>query len=149
MYDKVHWPDGYGPNVSAIYALNDIDVSVPPQVVWDLLIDAENWSSYFPPEDQVEIFGGEPKLLQGSMFSRVTVGFPMSLQVTEFEPTWRLSWRTVVDGHPDSTAYHGWVITATATGCRVLTEETHKARSSSKNSDARTPVRSTATTRIG
>jgi uncharacterized protein YndB with AHSA1/START domain len=126
MYDKVHWPDGYGPNVSAIYALNDIDVSVPPQVVWDLLIDAENWSSYFPPEDQVEIFGGEPKLLQGSMFSRVTVGFPMSLQVTEFEPTWRLSWRTVVDGHPDSTAYHGWVITATATGCHVLTEETQQ-----------------------
>jgi hypothetical protein len=29
MYDKVHWPDGYGPNVSAIYALNDIDVSAP------------------------------------------------------------------------------------------------------------------------
>jgi hypothetical protein len=83
------------------------------------------------------------------MFSRVTVGFPMSPQVTQFELTRGLSWRTVVDGHPDSKAYHGWVITATATGCRVLTEETHKARSSSKNSDARTPVRSTATTRFG
>jgi hypothetical protein len=60
------------------------------------------------------------------MFSRVTVGFPMSPQVTQFELTRGLSWRTVVDGHPDSKAYHGWVITATATGCRVLTEETQQ-----------------------
>jgi hypothetical protein len=67
MYDKVHWPDGYDPIVSAIYALDDIDVSAPPQVVWDLLIDAENWSSYFPPEDQVKISGGEPKLLQDQL----------------------------------------------------------------------------------
>jgi uncharacterized protein YndB with AHSA1/START domain len=113
--------------VSAIYALNDIDVKAPPEVVWKLLVDAENWSSYFPPEDRVKILGGEPELALGTKYTRVTVGFPMSLNVTEYQPFSRLSWETVVDGDKTgSSAYHGWVITPTADGCHVLTEETQQ-----------------------
>ena len=33
MYDRVIWPEKYDPKTSAIYALNDIDVKAPPQVV--------------------------------------------------------------------------------------------------------------------
>ncbi|WJI39196.1 MULTISPECIES: hypothetical protein [Mesorhizobium] len=62
MYDHVIWPERYDPKTSAIYALNDIDVKAPPEVVWKLLVDAENWSSYFPAEDQVNILGGKPEL---------------------------------------------------------------------------------------
>lgn len=127
MYDKVNWPQRYNPKISAIYALNDIDVKAPAEVVWRLLVDAENWSSYFPPEDQVKILSGEPELMLGTKYSRVTVGFPMSLNVTECEPFSRLAWETVVDGdQTGSSAYHGWVITPTAEGCHVLTEETQQ-----------------------
>ena len=77
MYDHVIWPPPFDPMISAIYALNDIDVNAPPQVVWELLVDAENWSSYFPAEDQVRILTGEPELALGTRYSRVTVGFPM------------------------------------------------------------------------
>lgn len=127
MYDRVIWPDHFDPKISSIYALNDIDVKAPPEVVWELLVDAKNWSSYFPPEDQVKILTGEPKLALGTRFSRVTVGFPMSLVVTECEPGHRLAWKTVVDGdETGSTAYHGWVVTPTDTGCHVLTEETQQ-----------------------
>jgi uncharacterized protein YndB with AHSA1/START domain len=127
MHDKVNWPDRYDPKISAIYALNDIDVKAPPEVVWKLLVDAENWSSYFPPENQVEILGGEHELALGTKYRRVTVGFPMSLNVTECESFSRLSWETVVDGDgTGSTAYHGWVITPTDDGCHVLTEETQQ-----------------------
>ncbi|MEV0352309.1 hypothetical protein AB0H88_41665 [Nonomuraea sp. NPDC050680] len=59
MYDKVNWPQRYDPKTSALYALNDIDVKAPPEVVWKLLVDAENWSSYFPSEDHVKILSGE------------------------------------------------------------------------------------------
>jgi uncharacterized protein YndB with AHSA1/START domain len=55
MYDHVIWPLPFDPKTSAIYALNDIDVNAPPEVVWKLLVDAENWSRYFPAEDQVKI----------------------------------------------------------------------------------------------
>jgi len=127
MYDKVIWPRRYDPTTSALYALNDIDVQAPPEVVWKLLVDAENWSSYFPPENQVRIHGKEELLELGTTYSRVTVGFPMTLTVTEHEPFARLAWETTVDGDDTgSSAYHGWVITPTNTGCHVLSEETQQ-----------------------
>jgi len=55
MYGKTNWPEKFNPKISAIYALNDIDVKAPPRVVWKHLIEATNWHSYFPPEDQVKI----------------------------------------------------------------------------------------------
>ncbi|QCB43284.1 SRPBCC domain-containing protein [Sphingomonas sp. PAMC26645] len=127
MYDHVIWPEAFDPKTSAIYALNDIDVAAPPEVVWKLLVDAENWSDYFPPEDQVKILSDEHELQLGTRYSRVTVGFPMSLVVTESVPGQRLAWSTTVDGdHTGSSAYHGWVITPTDTGCHLLTEETQQ-----------------------
>lgn len=127
MYNKVIWPEKYDPRVSAIYALNDIDIKAPVEVVWKLLIDAEHWLNYFPPENQVQIHNAEKELAPGAKWSRVTVGFPMSLTITEFEPLHRLSWVTTVDGDTtNSSAYHGWVITPTKEGCHVLTEETQQ-----------------------
>jgi hypothetical protein len=98
MYNHVIWPHPYDPRHSAIYALNDIDVKARPEVVWKLLVDAKNWSSHFPPEDQVEILSGEAELKPGTKFHRVTVGYPMSPIVTEFVRGRRLAWLTTVDG---------------------------------------------------
>jgi uncharacterized protein YndB with AHSA1/START domain len=127
MYNHVTWPKQYDPKTSAIYALNDIDVNSPPEMVWKLLVDAENWSSYFPPEDQVKILSGEPELALGTKWTRVTVGIPTRLIVTEYVPISSLAWSTTVDGdETGSSAYHGWVITATDTGCHVLSEETQQ-----------------------
>ena len=42
MYDRVIWPERCDPRTSAIYPLNDIDIKAPPEVVWKLLVDAEN-----------------------------------------------------------------------------------------------------------
>jgi uncharacterized protein YndB with AHSA1/START domain len=128
MYDHVIWPHQYDPKISAIYALNDIDVNAPPEVVWKLLVDAEKWSSYFPAENQVKILTAEPELALGTNYSRVTVGFPMRLIVTECVPGRRLSWSTLVDGdETDSSAFHGWVITPTDNDCcHVLSEETQQ-----------------------
>jgi uncharacterized protein YndB with AHSA1/START domain len=127
MLSRVHWPYQYDPRRSAIYALNDVDVKAPPEVVWRLLVDATNWSSYFPAEDQVKILSGGPELALGTKYSRVTVGFLMNLIVTEYVPGRRISWSTVVDGdETGSSAFHGWIITPTNNGCHVLTEETQQ-----------------------
>jgi uncharacterized protein YndB with AHSA1/START domain len=128
MYDHVIWPRQFDPKISAIYALNDIDVNAPSERVWKLLVDAENWASYFPAEDQVKILTGEPELALGTRYSRVTVGFPMHLIVTECVPARRLAWSTLVDGdETGSSAFHGWVITPTDNGgCHVLSEETQQ-----------------------
>jgi len=44
----------YDPKTSPIYALNGIDVRAPSEGIWNLLVDAKNWSSYFPAKDQVK-----------------------------------------------------------------------------------------------
>jgi len=127
MYNHVIWPHQYDPKTSAIYAFNDIDVNAPPEVVWKLLVDAEKWSSYFSAENQVKILTGEPELALGTRYTRVTVGIPCNLIVTESVPGRRLAWTTVVEGdETGSSAHHGWVITPTDGGCHVLTEETQQ-----------------------
>ena len=127
MYNHVIWPEQFDPKVSAIYALNDIDVKAPPEVVWKLLVDAEHWSTYFPPENEVKILSGGRELALETKWTRQTVGIPTRLVVTEFDPIQRLSWSTTVDGDDTgSSAYHGWVITPTESGCHVLSEETQQ-----------------------
>ena len=127
MYNHVTWPKQFDPSISALYALNDVDVNAPPEVVWKLLVDATKWSKYFPAEDQVELLDGAPELTLGTKWTRVTVGIPTRLVVMEFVPFSRLAWMTTVDGDDSgSTAYHGWVITPTDSGCHVLTEETQQ-----------------------
>jgi uncharacterized protein YndB with AHSA1/START domain len=127
MYDHVIWPERYDPRVSPIYALNDIDVKAPPEIVWKLLVEAQNWSGYFPPESEVTLPSGENVLKLGMRWRRVTIGFPMDLLVEEYEPVRRLAWSTTVEGDDTrSTAYHGWVITPTPGGCHVLSEETQQ-----------------------
>jgi uncharacterized protein YndB with AHSA1/START domain len=127
MLDHVIYPPQFDPRISPIYALNEIDVRAPAEVVWRLLVDAENWSDHFPPENQVTILDGEAQLGLGTKYRRVTIGFPMHLTVTECVPGRRLSWFTTVDGDKTgSTAFHGWVITPTADGCHVLSEETQQ-----------------------
>ncbi|ADW68504.1 SRPBCC domain-containing protein [Granulicella tundricola] len=127
MYNHVIWPHRFDPKTSAIYALNDIDVKAPPEMIWKLLVDAEHWSSYFPAENQVKILSGEAELELGTKWTRMTVGIPTRLIVTEYEPNTRLSWSTTVDGdETGSSAYHGWVITPTDRGCHVLSEETQQ-----------------------
>lgn len=49
MEDHVTNAPEYHPRILAIYAVNEIDVNAPPEVVWRLLVDAKNWSGYFPP----------------------------------------------------------------------------------------------------
>jgi uncharacterized protein YndB with AHSA1/START domain len=90
MLDHVVCPAEYAPRVSAIYALNEADVKAP-EMVWRLLVEAEHWSSYFPPENKVRLLDCASELALGTRFRRVTVSFPMSLVVTEWVPRHRLS----------------------------------------------------------
>jgi uncharacterized protein YndB with AHSA1/START domain len=127
MLDHVIYPPEYDPRISPIYALNEIDVKAPPEAVWKLLVEAENWASYFPPEDQVKLPDGVKELTLGTHYTRMTIGYKMFPIVTECVPFRRLSWTTSVEGdETGSTAFHGWVITPTDEGCHVLSEETQQ-----------------------
>ena len=65
--------------------------------------------------------GGATTLEQDLNFSWKTMGLRINCNVREFEPESRLAWDAKGVG---TWAYHAWLITPTATGCHVLTEET-------------------------
>lgn len=112
MLDHVVFPPEHDPRISALYALNEIEVKAPAEVVWQLLVNTKNWASYFPPENQIKILGGKSELTLGVRFGRTTVGFKMTSVVREFVPFRRLGWSTTVDGdQTGASAFHGWVIT--------------------------------------
>jgi uncharacterized protein YndB with AHSA1/START domain len=71
-------------DVFGSYWGGQITLKAPPQAVWKLLVDAENWSSYFPYQNQVRILGGASELALGTKYTRITVGFLMSLVITEY-----------------------------------------------------------------
>lgn len=127
MYNHVNWPHQYDPRRSAIYALNDVDVKAPPEVVWKLLIDAHNWSKFYPHAKDVKIVTREPVLALGARYTWKTADIPLVNTVQEFIPGERLASDSfLAEGHEDSSAYHGWVITPTDSGCHLLTEETQQ-----------------------
>ena len=127
MYKRVKWPQQYDPKRSAIYALNDVDVKAPSEVVWKLLIDAHNWSKFYPHAKEVKIVTGQPVLTLGAKYTWNTAGISLVNTIQEFVPGERLAWDSfLAQGHKDSSAYHGWVITPTDGGCHLLTEETQQ-----------------------
>ena len=127
MYRHVRWPEEYDPRHSPIYAFNDVDIKAPSAVVWGLLIDAHNWSKFYPHAKDVKIVTGEPALALGARYTWNTAGIRLVNTIREFVAGERLSWDSyLADGDEESTNYHGWVITPTETGCHLLTEETQK-----------------------
>jgi uncharacterized protein YndB with AHSA1/START domain len=99
MYSHVNWPPQYDPRHSAIYALNDVDVKAPPEVVWKLLIDAHNWSKFYPHAKDVKIVTGESVLALGAKYTWKTADIPLVNTLQEFVPGERLAWAMRTRAH--------------------------------------------------
>lgn len=116
----IHWPEEFRPDRAPIHIRNELNLRASPASVWQVLIDAQRWPSFYPQASEVDLNGAntlEPDL----NFSWKTMGLRISCNVREFEPETRLAWDAKGVG---TWAYHAWRITPTATGCHVLTEET-------------------------
>jgi hypothetical protein len=104
MLSKTNWRYEHDPRRSAVYVLNDIDVKALPELVWKLLIDAENWSRFYAHAQEVKIVTGEPLLALGTKYTWKTADIPLVNTVKEFVPGQRLAWDSV-DHHTDA----GWM----------------------------------------
>ena len=116
----INWPEDYAPNSASFFVHNRIDINAPPEVVWDILIQAESWPDWYEGASDVEITGGSSTIESGSVFTWKTMGLNFSSTVTEFQPPTRLSWesrRSIIRG------YHAWLIIPTEFGSTVITDE--------------------------
>lgn len=118
--EQIAWPADYEPEKANFFVHNAIDIEAPPQVVWEILIQAETWPRWYEGASEVEVRGPSELLQSNSVFRWKTMGIRFTSVVRQFEPYARLSWsseRTMIKG------YHAWLILPRQGGCTLITDE--------------------------
>lgn len=118
---KINWPPNYEPSKSKFFVHNEIEIEATPEEVWQILIDAESWATFYKGAQNVKIQDTSQAVLQAnSVFRWKTMGLQFDSYIREFVPNSRLSWeskRSNIQG------YHAWLIVPQANGCRLITDE--------------------------
>lgn len=122
--EQIRWPAEYDPAKAAFFVHNQIDISAPPQVVWDIITDVSAWPEWYSGAANVSILRPvDGRVGPDSVVSWRTMGLNFDSVVKEFEPPNRFAWdsrKAVIRG------YHAWLIIPTAEGCRVITDESFR-----------------------
>lgn len=116
----IHWPDGYVPEKAELFAHNDIYIEALPELVFETLIDAKAWPTWYPNSTNVRILTGEDVLGPGCRFTWSTFGLEVYSVVEEFEPQSRIGW---YGRAPGIEAYHTWLLVPRGIGTLVVGEE--------------------------
>jgi uncharacterized protein YndB with AHSA1/START domain len=122
--DSLHgikWPSGYEPSKSKFYVHNEVEINASPETVWNILIDALKWESWYKGARNVSFKSiGDTVLAANSVFNWETMGLRFQSVVKEYEPNRILAWesrKSSIQG------YHVWLIIPNGNGCRVITDE--------------------------
>lgn len=118
----VKWPDEFNPEKAKWYVYNEIEINAKPEVVWNILIDAKKWHTFYKGvESPVEYLDTTATTLRnGLAFKMHTMGLHLTPVMKEFVPNERMAWEV---RRGNLTAYHAWVIVPTPNGCRLITPE--------------------------
>jgi hypothetical protein len=125
-YDKatnlVVWPEEFNPEKAKWYVYNEIEINAKPEVVWNILIDAKKWHTFYDgAQSPVEYLDTTATTLKnGLKFKLHTMGQKFTPVMKEFVPNERMAWEVKAK---NITGYHAWVIVPTANGCRLITPE--------------------------
>ncbi|CAB3679200.1 SRPBCC domain-containing protein [Trinickia soli] len=124
MYEAIKWPQEMAPSRSPIHFTNELEVAASPETIWKLLTDPAAWPSFYPGVQQVQLLDGHTRFGAGTRFETNLAGQDVYASVQEFEPMTRIAWGGYPKIAEHSRAYHAWIITPTAAGCHLWTEET-------------------------
>jgi uncharacterized protein YndB with AHSA1/START domain len=120
----IRWPEQHRPEVSALYAVNELQIAAPPDRVFAWLRRPDLWPSYYGNSRFVKHLEGPwPEVELGSRFRWFTFGVMVQSVIVEFEPPERLAWSAKELG---ATGHHGWVLSGRDGGTFVRTEETQR-----------------------
>ncbi|RDS78927.1 SRPBCC domain-containing protein [Dyella monticola] len=124
MYEIIKWPRDMAPSRSPIHFTNELEVAASPAAIWSLLTDPAAWPRFYPGVKHVQLLDGHTTLGLGTRFETNLAGQDVLASVQEFEPMTRIAWGGYPKVSEVSKAYHAWIITPTANGCHLWTEET-------------------------
>ncbi len=118
---RINWPEQYTPERATFYVKNEIDIDASPEMVWQVIIEAESWPEWYEGAFGVTVADSDDGVLRSdSSFTWKTMGFWFTSVIHEYDPPTRLAWES---RRSDLKAYHAWLIIPTGDGCRVITEE--------------------------
>lgn len=116
----ITWPAAYEPTRSKFYVHNELEIAAPPEAVWAILVDALKWESWYEGAKDVALQRGDTLLQAGAVFQWQTMGLKFRSTIKEYEPNRLLAWESV---RKSIQGYHVWLLVPTATGCKVVTDE--------------------------
>lgn len=118
---EISWPTEYDPKKATFFVHNELQINASPEVVWNLLIQAETWPEWYEGAKDVRVTTSNQGLLdEKSVFSWNTMGLDFVSTIREFKPPYRLSWES---NKWSIRGYHAWLIIPNSQGCRVITDE--------------------------
>ena len=118
---QIYWPEAYAPENARFYVHNAIDIDATPEVVWNILIQAETWPMWYEGASNVDVLESDEGILKdGSVFTWQTMGLDFTSTIKEYKPFERLSWESVKGSIK---GYHTWLIIPTESGCKLITDE--------------------------
>ena len=127
---EIHWPRDITPPAVASFSHNAILVQASCEKVWQVLVNAAAWPSWYPNSRNVRIADASGFLSRGASFDWDTFGVHIHSVVAEFEPPTRLAW--FGDTH-NARSYHTWLLQPTKRTCNVITEEATKGPPAPRN----------------
>jgi hypothetical protein len=119
---SIRWPPGFDPQQCPVHVRNERSMPLAREAIWNCLIGAGAWSSWYPNASTVRFLDGTGPILRlRSSFQWKTFGVTIESQVLEFDPPERIGW----DGRRSGLrVYHAWLLEDLGAVTRVLTEET-------------------------
>lgn len=116
------WPNNYDPAKSKFFVHNEIEISASPSTVWQLLIDALQWESWYKGAEKVSINDSrDTTLLANSIFTWKTMGMNFQSVIREYTPNNLLAWESK---KKCVQSYTIWLIVPNQNGCKVILDET-------------------------
>lgn len=124
--EEINWPNGYRLSETEFYIHNKIEIKASPEVVWNILIKAEDWPLWYKGMKSTEIIGSTDGTLKANSNMKFnTMNRDFEGKIIEFQPFERLTWETT---NPKLNAIHAWLIIPTDKGCLVVTDESQYGR---------------------
>jgi len=119
----IHWPQGFDPANAVLFAHNEVRINAKCERVWNHLIEAKAWPTWYPNAQKVKLMNTYATALkEGTVFRWETFGQLLESKVNEFVPSFRIGWYGAAPDAPP-TFYHTFYLTPDGDGCRVVTEE--------------------------
>ena len=120
----IRWPEDLRPEVSAIHAVNELQIDADRERIFAWLRRPDLWPSYYGNSRFVKHLEGPwPEVELGSRFRWFTFGVIVNSEIVEFEPPERIAWSAKELG---ARGFHGWVLEKQGSGTFVRTEETQR-----------------------